>query len=55
MVLTAVSLLLLTCMFLQEETGLVLLVNNALAALSRPVNAVGGIDFSLTCLHCYSH
>jgi len=29
----------------EEETGLVLLVNNALAAVSRLLNAVGGIDF----------
>ena len=42
-----VSLLSLTCLCLQdEETGLALLVDNVLAAVSRPVSAVGGIDFA---------
>lgn len=39
----------------EEETGLVLLVCNALAAVSESVNAVGGIDFSLTPHCCDSH
>lgn len=47
---------LLYCLCRKRETGLVLLVVNALAAVSRcSVNAVGGIDFSFICLHCYSH